>query len=439
MAMNMKLQPPVLIFGWGKSGQSAAQLLLEIGLPKSEILIFDQKNSAADYSSESDLMSITPGLVVVSPGVPLSMPILLKWKSAKIPICSEIDLAIPYLTDEKIVGITGSLGKSTTTSLIAFGIKAFDSNVFAGGNLGVPLCQYALELKKGTRQKADWVVLELSSYQLENCTSLLLNYSMITYLAPNHLERYRDLNDYYQTKFSILEKTKNILFLNQNGGDLKNFQKQYKEERIIWINRNHVSTHEKNSFQLVGDHNLDNFAMAKCFGQTLGFPTIYFDSILKFPGLPHRLENLGKKNNMLFINDSKATTIDSVIAAIAATESHHPDVPLLVLLGGKDKKLPWYELKDFLKNRTHRYVFFGDCGPMVKNILNFEGRVFSKLKLALDYLITPNFLSSYGITLNEKTTELKLKILFSPGGVSQDEFNNFEERGDFFKNWVYKI
>jgi UDP-N-acetylmuramoylalanine--D-glutamate ligase len=427
--LKTQIQPPVIIVGLARSGLAAYKLLLASGFQEKDILTFDERKPEAQIKSEAELEKLTHiKTAVISPGVPLKKNFIEKWRKQGVHITSEITLALSQVNDEKIIGITGSLGKSTTTSLIGAGIQCFDANTFVGGNLGIPFCEYALTVKTNPALRAKWIVLELSSYQLENADKLQLDYSMITFLSPNHLERYDSLNDYYETKWSILERTKTKMVLNENGGDLKSFALSRPSPKIRWsITLDpQLKKLELTKAALIGQHNQDNLAMAAVLGLECGFPDSYFQAIKKFGGLKHRMENLGRKRNALFINDSKATTIDSVKAAISATKESFPDVVIYLLLGGRDKKLPWQELQYLSTDTLIRPLFFGEHGSIIKQTLRSKGPEFKTLKALLEYLSKEVF--------NTPTV-----VLFSPGGVSQDEFASFEDRGDHFRFWYNRL
>lgn len=430
--MNLNIQLPIAIIGLGKSGNSALKFLTLNKISNNQIFSFDDKDPKADFNQIDKLLShINPQTYIVSPGYPLShqwlQNELLKGKS----ILSEIDLATSILTDEKIIGITGSLGKSTTVALLGVGLSAFSKNYFVGGNFGIPFCEYASEIITGSRNKADWIILELSSYQLENSNSLNLDYAGITYLSANHMERYKDLKHYYETKLSILNKTKQSIYLNKNGGDLFSY----------WSNNNISTTNDLNwthpdlpdlqiynliNKNLIGSHNLDNLAMAAKIAKDLSWPSEAVDKMKLFSGLPHRLENIGRINNILFINDSKATAIDSVISAVNSINAERSENSRVhLLLGGKDKNLPWVNL-NILKDHEHiTFYFFGECKEIACSQSQLPGNFYPNLKFAT--IAACNSAHAGDI------------VLLSPGGTSLDEFKNFEERGNYFKEIVKSL
>lgn len=427
-SLKTQILPPIAIIGLGRSGQSAKDLLLAIGFDPKDIVTFDEKAPNADFCSKEELKkSIKAKSLVVSPGFPLKDELIQFYKGQGALITSEINLATYFLTTEKIVGITGSLGKSTTTSLIGAGLRSFDPHAFVGGNLGTPFCEYALQILKNPLLKAKWIALELSSYQLENSEKLSLDYSIITYLTPNHLERYQDLNDYYQTKWNILNQTKNKMILNEKGGDLKSFAANKDLRKTLWVNPKNTELQKFHleSSVILGKHNIDNVALATKFVLTAEIDSACIEAIKNFKGLSHRLEVVKKtNNNIMFINDSKATTIDSVLTAIESCLERDDFKKIIVLIGGKDKKLPWLTLKEKLLNPKIDVLFFGESGLDILKTLNLQHPYYKTLKLCLEAL--PGKLTGNEI------------VLLSPGGTSHDEFKNFEERGDFFKSWIAK-
>jgi len=420
------IQTPVAIVGMARSGESAERFLLASGLKREEVLTFDQK-APAQFKDPQTLMSIgQPKTLVVSPGVPLKSAWIIEAQKAGITVTSEINLACSILAEEKIIGVTGSLGKSTTVSLLGAGLSAFDKNAFVGGNLGTPFCDYALGVLSGKRPRAQWIVLELSSYQLENCKSLKLDHAAITFLSANHMERYDSLNEYYLTKWRFIEQTKGQVFLNENGGDLLSFaQKQPEFSRCIVVSRQdkNLIPHALSQSALLGSHNQDNLALATQIALNCHWPISSIQSMKAFEGLEHRLENIGIFEGVRYINDSKATALDSVFtAAEVASEYLSSSGRLYILLGGRDKYLPWEDLSELANlERTH-FIFFGECRNTAQEKSGLNGPQFSSLGEAVSHLF--NLVENNDI------------VLLSPGGTSHDEFKGFEDRGRFFKDKI---
>ncbi|MFZ3230059.1 MAG: UDP-N-acetylmuramoyl-L-alanine--D-glutamate ligase [Pseudobdellovibrio sp.] len=419
------LKVPIAIIGLGKSGLSALNLLKAVGFSNSDLLTYDDKDKSAQFCTPADIISCSPKTLVVSPGVPLSTTWICDLIKNGSVLTSELSLATSVLTTEKLIGVTGSVGKSTVVSILGEGASNEDTGSFVGGNLGTPFCDYALSLLNG-RKPAKWVVLELSSYQLENCSNLYLDFSAISFLSPNHLERYSSLNDYYQTKLKITSFTKNICIINKSSDDAVVFSK-YSKCPINLVNADsNLSDVEKNKIALIGRHNHDNFCVALQLATLSGWSSQSINKMFLFKGLAHRLENVGLVNGVTYVNDSKATAMDSVLVAasgclekISATNSLH------LLLGGKDKNLPWEQLS--ILNSEHRlnFIFFGACGELAKVKSKLNGPYFKHLSEALDFCFSV-----------EKPGDT---VLLSPGGTSLDEFKNFEERGRFFREKVIRF
>lgn len=421
------LRTPIAIVGMGKSGEAAHRLLLNLGFKPDTLFTFDGKLGTADFNDPEMLMAeVAPQTLVVSPGVPLMSPWILAAKKAGVKVTSEISIACSCLTTEKLIGVTGSVGKSTTVSLLEAGLSAFSPDSFVGGNLGTPFAAYAAEILEGKRKTADWVVLELSSYQLENCDNLNLDYSAITYFTSNHLERYDNLEHYYRTKWHILSLTKNVMFLNCEGGDLVEYYKANGNQNQVKISSKkdpHLASLSLKKAQLIGQHNQDNLALASSLALAAGWPSSAIEGMKSFKGLFHRLENMGNFKGIRFINDSKATAMDSVlIAAAAAYETLNESGKLILLLGGRDKNLPWQDLLPLKNFKETEFVFFGECREIAKSKSNLPGNSFVSLLEALNYAFS-----------EAKTHDT---VLLSPGGTSLDEFKSFEDRGNFFKNKV---
>lgn len=421
------LKTPIAIVGMGKSGEAAHRLLLNLGFKTDNLFTFDLKLNFVSFTDPEEMMAkISPKTLVVSPGVPLTSSWIQKAKESGVKITSEISLASSCLTTEKVVGVTGSVGKSTTVSLLGAGLKAFSSTSFVGGNLGIPFASYSAEVLEGKREKADWVVLELSSYQLENCENLKLDYSAITYFTSNHLERYENLEHYYRTKWHILSLTKHAMFLNEEGGDLvEYFKKNGKNSQIKISSKKDpslVALHLEKAL-LIGQHNQDNLALASSLAMTAGWPVSAIEGMKLFHGLAHRLENVGTFKGIRFINDSKATAMDSVlIAATAAYDTLNNSGKLILLLGGRDKNLPWEDLIPLKNFKEIEFIFFGECREIAQRKSLLPGMSFTNLKEGLHYAFS-----------KAKASDT---VLLSPGGTSLDEFKSFEDRGDFFKRQV---
>lgn len=416
------LQTPIAVVGLGKSGLSAHKVLLAGGHAPSDIILFDEKSAEAQVKNWDELSLVQAKTWVVSPGVPLQSLHIAEARAKGVLITSEISLAASLVENEKLIGITGSVGKSTVTSILGVGARTVDGNCFVGGNLGTPFCDYALGILNG-KPRAKWVILELSSYQLENCTGLELDHSIVTYLSANHLERYRSLLDYYLTKLKITEITKQLCLFNKTSADCREYIKQSKCPAQLMNAEEFSNHHSLPPLLMIGSHNRDNYALAAQTALNCGWGETSLQAMAAYRGLPHRLEFVASVRNVAYIDDSKATAMDSVLVATnASLEALTEHNKLFLLLGGKDKNLPWHELSVLKDNPVIIPVFFGECGVLAREKSALAGEYFEKLGNAIGYC--------------QKRAVDGDVVLLSPGGTSLDEFKNFEERGSFFKSLV---
>ncbi len=412
--LKQKIKTPIVVVGLGKSGLAAERFLITAGFLKTDVFTFDEK-AESQLKSWEQVQNLTVGTLVVSPGVPLQSAHIQNLKKRGWQITSEINLASTVLTNEVVIGITGSVGKSTVTSMLGAGAISKDPNAFVGGNLGTPFCEYAISILEN-KPKARYVILELSSYQLENCAHLNLKFSAITYLSANHLERYDSLDQYYLTKCHIGQMTTDLCVLNSASDDLMKYKNQIPGQTEATIMKSQ-------KINLIGKHNLENYFVAATLAEKCGWPAKSFQAMQEFRGLAHRLETVGEFKGILFINDSKATAMDSVLVAVgAALEKTKNENRLFLLLGGKDKNLPWEQLHELSAHKNIEIVFFGQCGQIAHDKSQLEGNIFNKLSEGLSYIFQ-----------QARSSDV---VLLSPGGTSLDEFKNFEERGNIFKEIV---
>lgn len=416
-----ELKTPIAVVGLGITGSSVLRLLKRLGIPEDMILTHDRKEDCT-HPNEQLLIEAKPKTLVLSPGVPINSELVKRLLIDGAQLTSELELAFDLLESEKVIGITGSVGKSTVTSLIEHGLKGAGQSVFAGGNLGTPLADYVGARIDGG-SAVDWVVLELSSYQLENFKNLSCEASLLVSLTPNHMERYDSLDEYYATKLALLERTRRFKILSNAGLDLVVRKAQIPQDGFThWTDHKDpaVASFPYDQSRMVGGHNKDNLAMALRLGQLLRWPNSYAQSLLTFPGLPHRLQNLGEKNAVLFLNDSKATTVASVLQAVDSIEELlKTRKQSWLLLGGRDKNLPWEELRGLT---GLNYVFFGETASKAQQKSQLPGDVYGSLAAALT-AIFPKL----------KAGDL---VLLSPGGTSLDEFKSFEDRGRYFTDRI---
>ncbi len=382
------------IAGKGRSGRAAYDFLI-------------QRGEQAVFLDDSD-RSLTPEnmlaceAVILSPGVPRTHVAVKAALEAGLPVLNEIDLAVGSLPDCKFVGITGTNGKSTTTALLGHIVNLWMPGSFVGGNLGRPLCE---ALTAG--EKPRYGILELSSYQLETISKLKLDVAVLLNLSPDHLERYPSIEAYYETKRKIFD------LLRPGGVSIPPLEKG----GLGGFNA---------SPKLLGEHNLQNMRAAILAAQALGVPDELIQQGLDtFPGIAHRLEILGTKNGVTWVNDSKSTTVDSTLAALACFKSG-----VHLILGGLGKGLPYEPIVQAARGKVKTVYAIGQDAPKIlaafPSPLAGEGQGEGSVVINAGNLQTACELAIE----NAKPGDT---ILLSPACASYDQFKNFEHRGEVFR------
>ena len=425
--MMLSLKLPIVILGQGLSGSAVEKYLSHCGYVRGkDFFIYDQKDGS-DFQSTDQVLKLQPQTAFLSPGIPGQSKWIQQLEQNGCWITNEWSLAYSLLTTEKVIAVTGSVGKSTTTALLQQGLR-WDPHAFVGGNFGIPFLDYITAIQFLNQPKAKWVVLELSSYQLERFPHFSPQISVVTSLLPNHLERYDSLEQYYQVKLDGISQTQDFIIANRNGGDLFSFSKNHSSffSEILWTDGQDPEWKDagfKDS-RLVGLHNQDNLAMAALVAKKAGWPS---DSLLwmkEFSGLPHRMEYLGLHLGIHGINDSKATTVQSVLTCVESLNHDSRFQNKHLLLGGRDKNLPWQQLNALSSLSGWSFYFFGEAAQRIASASGLTGKTYARLKDAVD-----------AAKMSAQPGDL---LLLSPGGTSLDEFKNFEDRGDQFRNYFFR-
>ena len=414
-----------VIVGAGRSGRASAELLSREGvkvrlleknpfaITEAEKKAFSDKGIDVIIGEHENAHFFGADFIIPSPAMPISA--LEKYlQNTSSEILSEMELAWRFLDNEPVLAVTGTSGKTTTASLAAAMLKAQNYTVFLGGNIGTPLSEYIL-----SGRKADVLVLEVSSFQLQGCSTFCPRVGILLNISPNHLDYHRDMAEYTEAKFR--------LFRCQDEGDLAIFGPKLEgvaerypiKARKIWLS-------DENRFpgmKLLGKHNQLNAEAAwqgvKFFGVSLENATRAAEL---FPPLPHRLEIVGEKNGATFINDSKCTTISSLKVALEAMKR-----PVRLLCGGKFKGGDPRELNSLIREKTVEVGLFGA-----------NRDVFEKAWSGLVPI-------SWSANLEEAVNRLYLNsrpgdvILLSPATASYDLYKNYEQRGDDFRRIVAEL
>lgn len=369
-------------------------------------------------------------IVILSPGIPRDHKLLRPLLEKNIPIWGEIELAYRYLEANNslspLIGITGTNGKTTTTTFLGEMIEGDNKSVFVGGNIGVPFCDYAFDIYS-QKKKSDFILLELSSFQLESIDHFHVNIAIILNLYQNHGERYESIEDYGRSKFFITNKfTKDdVLIYPEDFAIIKNWAETQTGKKIAINTAKPAIAMDTKSFKLPGVHNLVNLAFIIKAAETIGLTTAAIQkSINTFSGVHHRIEYVdGVKGLSKFkaFNDAKSTNWDATITAVKAMEDFK--LPIHLIIGGKkrghgDSILPHL---DFLKSHVDTFYLIGEMA------LEIEGEI----KGLVQYKNTGTLEETLKV-MREKFSNTEGVLLFSPGFPSFDQFQNYAQRGEHF-------
>ncbi len=388
-------------------------------------------------------------LVCVSGGVPLTIPFIQAAMQRGIPLSNDSQIFLEACPAQ-VIGITGSSGKTTTTALVGlmaqkyFEMKQNGHRAWVGGNIGNPLIEQVDQIDED-----DLVVLELSSFQLELMTRSP-QIAAILNITPNHLDRHGSMQAYIAAKSRILrfQHAGDVAILNRDDpgswslaehlkSDLISFGFQkpdskqngtyiYKDAIWLQLGRESLKMLPLEWIQLPGRHNIANVlaACAIAAAASLALPAIQ-TAIEEFTGIPHRLEFIRNINGADWYNDSIATAPERTMAAIEAFEG-----PLVLLLGGRDKNLPWDDLAQLIHQRVRAVVLFGEAAGLIEKAL---GAV--KKGETLQVISRCNTLEE-AVQAAAKLAQPGDTVLLSPGCTSFDAFKDFEERGEYFRKLV---
>jgi UDP-N-acetylmuramoylalanine--D-glutamate ligase len=458
--------PKAVIIGLGKSGIASARLLKCDGW---EVKLSDRSISETLQTYQQQLepdgivvelgqdfilnSSNLPDLIVVSPGVPWDIPALVEARNRGIETIGEVELAWRYLKYVPWVAITGTNGKTTTTSLIAAIFQAAGLKAPACGNIGYAVCDLALQvfkeigiepdnLKSKVRNSLDWVIAEISSYQIESSLELAPRIGVWTTFTPDHLSRHKTLENYYEIKASLLRRSqKQVLngddpYLRKVGNEawsnaywtsikgkteLKGdrFKGVYIED--AWVVAFGELILPISLFKMPGAHNLQNLLMAVAAAKLAGIEKgAIADSIANFSGVPHRLEYICTYSGIDFINDSKATNYDAAEVGLASLNA-----PVILIAGGEPKEgddTGWIKT---IKAKAATVLLIGQAAPAFAQRLQQCGYDLWEIVETMDNAVKRG-------TELAKQKDVKV-VLLSPACASFDQYNNFEHRGEHFR------
>lgn len=380
-------------------------------------------------------------LIVVSPGVPANIPALAAARKKEIPVWSEIELAWRYLRG-KLVAITGSNGKTTTTSLVAHILRTSNIPAHVGGNIGTPLLSF-VERSSDT----DVTVAEVSSFQLETIDAFRPEIGVLLNLTPDHLDRHTTFEEYAAAKMRMFANQLERDWAVLNADDPEVTKRTPAKPKLCWFSRQkrvavgafllndsimfrnegfEVELAKRSQIPLRGEHNLEN-VLAACAASYLAgaTPAAIAEGVKAFQAVEHRLEFVAEIAGVEFFNDSKATNVDAAAKAIEAFPSG-----LRVILGGKDKGAPYTPLVPLLKERARQILLIGAAAPKIADDL-------AELGMAMPIERADTL--ERAIHLAYRSAEAGDTVLLAPACSSFDQFENYEHRGQTFKQIVQQL
>jgi UDP-N-acetylmuramoylalanine--D-glutamate ligase len=449
----------ILVLGAARQGLALARWLslhgarVTLSDMRGEIDLHLARESLAEYPIQWVLgghpleLLDTTDVLCLSGGVPLTLPIVAEAVKRGIPLSNDSQIFMDMVPC-RTIGITGSAGKTTTTTLVGNMAKsAYEDRAYVGGNIGDPLINYVDKMKAD-----DIAILELSSFQLDQMT-ISPNVAAILNITPNHLDRHGTMEAYTAAKARILEfqSEKDAAILgrddkrawslrNKVRGKLYTFSLDELEEgwNGTYLHDGLLNLRDGDAYlplllrekvSLRGDQNVSNVLAAFAIGYAAGFPLdAMLEAAEEFRGVPHRLELVRELRGVRWYNDSTATAPERSLAAIRAF-----DEPIVLLLGGRDKDLPWEDLMRLVGKRVDHVVLFGEAAEKIMNTaqalgLRENGSRIARVQSLYDAVIKAAEVAEAGDV-----------VLLSPGGTSFDEFKDFAERGERFREWVLEL
>lgn len=393
-----------------------------------------------EFGGHSSRVYKDKDLIVVSPGVPSDIPILREAFQAGVPAWSEVELAYRF-SQARFIAVTGTNGKSTVASLLGLFLGNLDQKVVVAGNIGVPLISKVTRLEKN-----DFVVAEVSSFQLELIEKFKPEIAVILNVAPDHLNRHRDMENYFAIKKKIFhnQKKEDLLVLNYDNTWTKSLEEEITLPQKIWFSlekkvkgfylegKNLIDGLQQKTLLETGDikipgrHNLGNVLVAAGIASLLGVSSADIKrEASRFKGLPHTMELVGEISGVRFINDSKGTNPEATVSAIKGLPGNK-----VLIAGGQDRCLDLKGLaRAISEEKIGALILTGENKDKIKQAVLLEGyqEVFPVERL------------KDAVWLAWEKAQKGDWILFSPGAASWDQYQNFAERGSLFKKLVNEI
>jgi UDP-N-acetylmuramoylalanine--D-glutamate ligase len=447
----------IVVMGLARSGLAAARFLKERG---ARVTITDKAGAGAlgKYEEQAQALGVTlelgghrsgtletADMIVLSPGVPHTLPPLEEARHRGIPVIGEIELACRHLT-KPIVAVTGTNGKTTTTELLGAMLAESGLRVFVGGNIGNPLINIA-----GREADLDLIVAEISSFQLDTAESFKPKVGVLLNITPDHLDRYAGMAAYADSKARLFRNQNAADFAIVNGNDPLALQacQSAKARRLNFYGSPPVNGQrgegalitprqiamyvadtvdgriDLSRTHLIGPHNRENIAAAALAALVAGASLNGIQKAVdEFQGLAHRLERVATVNEVDFINDSKATNVDAVIRALECF-----DRPVVLIMGGRNKGYDFEPLKAHVRRRVRKLIVIGEAAPQIMAVLGQHPREGAETAADMAHAVRRAFDAA-------RPAET---VLLSPACASFDMFGSYVERGESFRRIVKEL
>ena len=450
-----------LIVGLGRSGVGAARLLHAQG---HQVVVLERDNGPEQQSKAQQLKdqgiqtelgcplefsSFQPWLdqveqVVISPGIPWDHPTLMQLRDHGVTVRGEMAVAWQALRDCPWIGITGTNGKTTVTHLLHHVLNQAGLHVPMAGNVGHSAAELGLQCMDPSQTKPDWIVMEMSSYQIESANEVRPTIGIWTTLTPDHLERHGSMAAYRDIKQGLLQRSKHAV-LNADDTDLKSRQAHWPDAQWVssaqtnhepfnlelWVNPEGFVCNKKgalfpaNALAMPGEHNRQNMLLVTAAALQAGLePQAIERGLRSFPGVPHRLENLGSLHGMNVFNDSKATNYDAAAVALQAVPG-----PIILLAGGLSKQgdaSGWLQL---LQGKVCSIALFGSDRDVLSGLIRgsgYKGDVTSHSTMT----------DAVTAAVEQGKNRNAASLLLSPACASFDQYRDFEARGNHFREMI---
>ncbi|MDD4565964.1 MAG: UDP-N-acetylmuramoyl-L-alanine--D-glutamate ligase [Eubacteriales bacterium] len=449
--MNQLENKRVLVVGMGKSGIAATQALLKLGAIVSvydrkeeseidtQLIQFLRNKNATCYFDKEPNNTGELDMVVISPGVPLNTGFVRKAQDAGAEVIGEAEIAY-RIGQGKYIAITGTNGKTTTTTLVGEMFKNSGRKTYVVGNVGVAVISKALHTTE-----SDWLVTEISSFQLETTSRFKPEVSALLNITPDHMDRHKTMEKYAEAKAMIYKNQDESQYFIVNYDDEESWKlAKYCKAKVIPFSRKadldlgcfvldgdivirdemgkYINICKADELKIPGSHNLENALASTAISYFAGIsPEVIAKTLRSFEGVEHRLEFVGEVDGVRFVNDSKGTNPDASIKAIDAIKGD-----IILIAGGYDKGSDYEEFINSFQGKVKHMILLGKTAPKIKETAERMGFTNTTIVRCMEE----------SVKISHKMASPGNTVLLSPACASWDMYTCFEQRGDHYKNCV---